>query len=136
MSGDRAWLSVTDIDANWETREPLVELDPVTDDREGVIADIEECRWMGLTAATVTGLDDVGRWTSAFPDEGWIDDANDITECSLSLPGVNGAGLVAIEPVGEDGGLLPAGVVGFWLSNDLMRLCTPGEGSPRLFLYD
>lgn len=61
VSGDRAWLSVTDIDVNWETREPLVELDPVTDDREGVIADIEECRWMGLTAATVTGLDDVGR---------------------------------------------------------------------------
>ena len=51
--------------------------------------------------------------------------------CSVSLLVVRDMELGAIGDVGEDGTLA---VVEFWLSKDLIRLCTPGEGSPRRFL--
>ena len=70
VSGDRAWFSVTDMEDPCSCDAStllLVEVLPPTEDRDGVIADIEECRCMGLTAATVTVLH-VERWTNALPD--------------------------------------------------------------------
>lgn len=104
---------------------------PPTDDNDGVIADMDEWRCIGLTAATVTFEPE--RCASAFPVEGWMAELNDIA-WSVSLLG-RVIALGAMGDVGEEATLLAAspGLAGL-VSNDLIKLWTPGEGSPRLFL--